>query len=215
MVAVPRADSRAALLAQLGAITPKPAIFADEESLRPFETDAFISHREVPLAAVLPENEEQVRKVIGVCRAAGVAVVTRGAGTGISGGAIPNRDGILLVMSKMRGVLARRSRWRAARRWNRACATCRSPIAPRRTAFTTLPIRQASRSARSAATWPRIPAASIASSTGSPRTTCTRFARSMPRATCSNSAGLRSTVPATTCSHSSPAARATSAWSRA
>jgi glycolate oxidase len=106
MVAVPRPDSRAALLAQLGAITPKPAIFADEESLRPFETDAFISHREVPLAAVLPENEEQVRAVIGVCRAAGVAVVTRGAGTGISGGAIPNRDGILLVMSKMRGVLA-------------------------------------------------------------------------------------------------------------
>ena len=106
MVAVPRADSRAALLAQLGAISPKPAIFADEESLRPFETDAFISHREVPLAAVLPENEEQVRKVIGVCRAAGVSVVTRGAGTGISGGAIPNRDGILLVMSKMRSVLA-------------------------------------------------------------------------------------------------------------
>jgi glycolate oxidase len=106
MVAVPRPDSRAALLAQLGAITPKPAIFTDEESLRPFETDAFISHREVPLAAVLPENEEQVRAVIGVCRAAGVAVVTRGAGTGISGGAIPNRDGILLVMSKMRGVLA-------------------------------------------------------------------------------------------------------------
>jgi glycolate oxidase len=105
MAAVRRADSRAALLAQLGAIRPEPAIFADEESLRPFETDAFISHREVPLAAVLPENEEQVRAVIGVCRAAGVAVVTRGAGTGISGGAIPNRDGILLVMSKMRSVL--------------------------------------------------------------------------------------------------------------
>jgi len=106
MAALLRPGKRADLLAQLAAIRPAPAIFADEESLRPFETDAYISHREMPLAAVLPENEEQVREVIGICRDAGVAVVTRGAGTGISGGAIPNRDGILLVMSKMRRVLS-------------------------------------------------------------------------------------------------------------
>ncbi|HEX5632667.1 MAG TPA: FAD-binding protein, partial [Gemmatimonadales bacterium] len=57
------------------------------------------------MLAVLPENEEQVRAVVRACRKHGVPVVTRGAGTGISGGAIPRNDGVLLVMSKMRRVV--------------------------------------------------------------------------------------------------------------
>ena len=56
---------------------------------KPFETDAFIAHRETPMLAVLPDTEAQVRAVVAACRALGVPVVSRGAGTGISGGAIP------------------------------------------------------------------------------------------------------------------------------
>jgi glycolate oxidase len=94
------------VLAALQAIRPPLTVIADQEGLKPFETDALISHRETPMLAVLPESEEQVRAVVKACSAHGVPVVSRGAGTGISGGAIPHRDGVLLVLSKMRKVLA-------------------------------------------------------------------------------------------------------------
>jgi glycolate oxidase len=92
-------------LAQLAAIRPPLDIIADDERLKPFETDAFIAHRETPLAAVIVDDEEQVREVVRVCAAAGVPIVSRGAGTGISGGSIPRRDGVLLVLARMRRVL--------------------------------------------------------------------------------------------------------------
>ncbi|HET6263919.1 MAG TPA: FAD-linked oxidase C-terminal domain-containing protein [Usitatibacter sp.] len=98
-------EPRSAMLSALRAIRPPLAIIADDEGLRPFETDALIAHRETPMLAVLPETEEQVRAIVKACRALGVPVVSRGAGTGISGGAIPRRDGVLLVLSKMRRVL--------------------------------------------------------------------------------------------------------------
>ncbi|HXZ47408.1 MAG TPA: FAD-linked oxidase C-terminal domain-containing protein [Usitatibacter sp.] len=98
--------TRARTLQALAAVRPPLAIVADEESLRPFETDAFIAHRETPMLAVLPESEEQVRDVVRACRGLGVPVVSRGAGTGISGGAIPRRDGVLLVLTKMSRILA-------------------------------------------------------------------------------------------------------------
>lgn len=92
------------LLESLRSIRPDLHIIADNEGLKPFETDAFIAHRETPLVAVLPESEEQVRDVVRACRDLGVPVVSRGAGTGISGGAIPRKDGVLLVLSRMRQV---------------------------------------------------------------------------------------------------------------
>lgn len=88
----------------LRAIRPPVQMIADDEGLRPFETDAFISHRELPMLAVLPESEEQVVAIVRACRRIGVPIVSRGAGTGISGGAIPRRDGVLLVLSRMRRV---------------------------------------------------------------------------------------------------------------
>ena len=99
-------DSRAETLAALRAIRPPLRIVADEEGLKPFETDAFISHRETPMLAVLPDTEEQVRAVVRCCKRLGVPVVSRGAGTGISGGAIPRNDGVLLVLSRMKEMLA-------------------------------------------------------------------------------------------------------------
>ncbi len=106
MSAVATIDLRARTLAALRALRPTPALISDDEGLKPFETDAFIAHRETPLLAVLPDSEEQVRGIVKACRRLGVAVVSRGAGTGISGGAIPNRDGVLLVLSKMKRVVA-------------------------------------------------------------------------------------------------------------
>ncbi|HSN19470.1 MAG TPA: FAD-linked oxidase C-terminal domain-containing protein [Usitatibacter sp.] len=101
-----QAVARARVLEALRAVRPTLAIVADDEGLKPFETDAFISHRETPMLAVLPESEDQVRDVVRACRRLGVPVVSRGAGTGISGGAIPRRDGVLLVMTKMKAILA-------------------------------------------------------------------------------------------------------------
>jgi glycolate oxidase len=101
-----QAPLRARMLAALRAIRPPLAVIHDDEGLKPFETDAFIAHRETPMLAVLPDSEDQVRSVVKACRALGVPVVSRGAGTGISGGAIPRNDGVLLVLSKMKRVVA-------------------------------------------------------------------------------------------------------------
>ncbi|HEX4764303.1 MAG TPA: FAD-linked oxidase C-terminal domain-containing protein [Usitatibacter sp.] len=101
-IAVP--DVRTQTLSALRAI-PALAVIADDEGLKPFETDAFISRRETPMLAALPETESQVQAIVRACRDLGVPVVSRGAGTGISGGAIPRRDGVLLVLSKMRRIL--------------------------------------------------------------------------------------------------------------
>jgi glycolate oxidase len=89
------------LLADFSRITPPLSVIADHERLRPFETDAFISHRSLPMCAVLPESEAQVSAILGSCVARGVPVVTRGAGTGISGGAIPRDDGVLVVLTRL------------------------------------------------------------------------------------------------------------------
>ena len=101
MAAVAEANVRERVLDALRAIRPRVSIISDDEGLKPFETDALIAHRETPMLAVLPESEEQVQAIVKACRRLGVPVVTRGAGTGISGGAIPHRDGVLLVVSKM------------------------------------------------------------------------------------------------------------------
>ncbi|HZZ91784.1 MAG TPA: FAD-linked oxidase C-terminal domain-containing protein [Usitatibacter sp.] len=106
MEALATASLRDRTLEALRAIEPALAIVADEEGLRPFETDAFISHRATPMVAVLPETETQVRHVVHACRKLGVPLVSRGAGTGISGGAIPDPAGVLLVLTRMRQVVA-------------------------------------------------------------------------------------------------------------
>jgi glycolate oxidase len=104
MNAIAAPDVRSRALAALLAIEPRMTVIADDEGLKPFETDAFIAHRETPMLAVLPDSESQVRAVVRACARLGVPVVSRGAGTGISGGAIPHREGVLLVLSKMKRI---------------------------------------------------------------------------------------------------------------
>jgi len=96
---------RGEVLAAFRAIRPPLQVVADDEGLKPFETDAFISRRATPMLAALPESEAQVQAIVRACRKLGVPVVSRGAGTGISGGAIPLPDGVLLVMTRMRRIV--------------------------------------------------------------------------------------------------------------
>lgn len=94
----------ASLFDDFAGIAPPLHVIADRERLTPYETDAFISHRTVPLCAVLPETASQVADILKSCAARQVPVVTRGAGTGISGGAIPREDGVLVVLTKLNAI---------------------------------------------------------------------------------------------------------------
>ena len=73
--------------------------------MEPFETDGLTAIREQPWVVVLAETVAHVRSVLRICRECGVPLVTRGAGTGLSGGARPNSDGVLLVLTKMNKIL--------------------------------------------------------------------------------------------------------------
>jgi glycolate oxidase len=95
-----------ALLAALGGILPASAILTTPEDTRPYECDGLTLFRELPPAVLLPENEAQVVSILKLCYAARVPVVARGAGTGLSGGAAPHREGVVLSLAKLKRVLA-------------------------------------------------------------------------------------------------------------
>ena len=93
------------LVAQLTAVLPPASLLHDREDLKPFECDGMTAYQRMPLMVALPENEEQVREVLRICHQGRVPVVFRGAGTGLSGGALPYAQGLLLVMAKMKQIL--------------------------------------------------------------------------------------------------------------
>jgi glycolate dehydrogenase FAD-linked subunit len=95
-----------ATLASFGGILPKAAILVSSEDTRPYECDGLTIFREQPLAVLLPEDESQVVAVLKLCHAAHLPVVARGAGTGLSGGATPYRDGIVLSLAKFTRIVA-------------------------------------------------------------------------------------------------------------
>src|ERR1700691_4059258 len=105
----PKAATPAA--ATLAAATLAPAmreicgradVLTDPLQLRTYECDGLTSHRTVPALVVLPETADEVAAVVRVCAEAGGPFVARGSGTGLSGGAVPHADGVLVVMSRMR-----------------------------------------------------------------------------------------------------------------
>ena len=81
------------------------SVLHTEEALKPYECDGLTAYRQVPLVAVLPETTEQVQEVMRTCANLGVPVVARGAGTGLSGGALPLADGVLLSLAKFNRIL--------------------------------------------------------------------------------------------------------------
>jgi glycolate oxidase len=94
------------LLAALGEILPPSALLTADEDTRPYECDGLTLFRAQPLAVLLPENEAQVVEILKICHAARLPVVARGAGTGLSGGATPNTDGVVLSLAKFKRILA-------------------------------------------------------------------------------------------------------------
>ncbi len=86
-------------------LLPADCVVADEDGRRAFETDALTAYKQMPLAAVLPNTTEQVSRVLKYCKANGIKVIPRGAGTSLCGGALPSEDSIVLGVSKMNRVL--------------------------------------------------------------------------------------------------------------
>jgi len=98
-------DTTRELLAELRTLLPAEAVLHAPEDLRPYECDGLTAYRQTPLVAVLPETIAQVQGVLRLCRRCAVPVVARGAGTGLSGGALPLADGLLLSLAKFNRIL--------------------------------------------------------------------------------------------------------------
>ena len=103
------------VVAALRAFMPAHAVLYREEETRPFECDGLSAYRQLPMVVALPETEEQVARVLRTCHGLGVPVVPRGAGTGLSGGALPSAEGVLLGMAKFNRILSIDAQARTAR----------------------------------------------------------------------------------------------------
>jgi len=95
-----------AIHAQLASVLPASALLTTAEETRPYECDGLTMYRELPAAVAIPDNEAQLVEVLRRCHAAGVPVVARGAGTSLSGGALPDKRGVMVAMAKFRNIVA-------------------------------------------------------------------------------------------------------------
>jgi glycolate oxidase len=102
---VDRAARQAAVLAALGPLLPAHALLWQTEDTTPYECDGLTAYRERPLVVALPETEAQVAAVLAACHRLRVPVVARGAGTGLSGGAMPNALGVTLALAKFNRIV--------------------------------------------------------------------------------------------------------------
>jgi glycolate oxidase len=94
------------ILRQLKKLAPGATLITDQEGRRTFETDALTAYRCLPLAVVLPESTEEVSAILRFCHENHIKVVPRGAGTSLSGGALPLEDAIVLCLTRMSKVLS-------------------------------------------------------------------------------------------------------------
>jgi glycolate dehydrogenase FAD-linked subunit len=108
-VTMPSADQavlarRERIVAALSAIVPGEGVIATEREMKAYESDGLTAYRQMPMVVVLPETTGQVSRVLKFCHDEGIKVVPRGAGTSLSGGALPLVDGVLLGMAKFNRV---------------------------------------------------------------------------------------------------------------
>jgi glycolate oxidase len=109
VVAMPEPDRavlarRDRIVKALSTIVPGEGVIASEVAMRPYETDGLTAYRALPMVVVLPSTTEQVSRILAYCRHEGIKVVPRGAGTSLSGGALPLVDGVLLGMAKFNRI---------------------------------------------------------------------------------------------------------------
>ncbi|MFZ1852161.1 MAG: FAD-linked oxidase C-terminal domain-containing protein [Nitrosomonas sp.] len=98
--------SRNELIRRLQAILPAEAVLHDNEDLRPYECDGLSAYKQLPYVVVLPHNEAQVIEILKLCHATRTPVVARGAGTGLSGGALPHVSGVLLSLARLNQIVS-------------------------------------------------------------------------------------------------------------
>ena len=99
------AQRRDALVARLSEVLADDQVIVDDDALAPYESDGLTAYRQRPLAAVLPADTAEVQAVMRICQALGLPIVPRGAGTSLSGGALPQADGVLLGLSKLNRIV--------------------------------------------------------------------------------------------------------------
>src|SRR5438094_897924 len=92
------------IVAALRKIVPGEGVIAAEQEMRPYESDGLTAYRQLPMVVVLPETTTQVAQILKYCHGEGIKVVPRGAGTSLSGGALPLADGVLLGMAKFNRI---------------------------------------------------------------------------------------------------------------
>ena len=97
---------RAELVQGLMALLPVDSVLYEPEDLRPYECDGLSAYRRLPMVVALPSTVEEVQAVMRLAHRLAVPVVARGAGTGLSGGALPLEDGLLLSLARMKSILA-------------------------------------------------------------------------------------------------------------
>ena len=107
--------SKIALVDALRQFIAGESVLFDEEDLRPYECDGLSAYRAIPLIVVLPETIEQVQRTLMLCHQHRVPVVARGAGTGLSGGALPHEQGVLLSLAKFKNIININPKRRIAR----------------------------------------------------------------------------------------------------
>ncbi|MDH5538941.1 MAG: FAD-binding protein, partial [Rhizobacter sp.] len=108
-LARPTGDERSArqaeVVAALSNLLPTHALLWESEDTVPYECDGLTAYRERPLVVALPESEQQVAAVLHTCHQLNVPVVARGAGTGLSGGALPHKLGVTLSLAKFNRII--------------------------------------------------------------------------------------------------------------
>ncbi|UVW29465.1 FAD-linked oxidase C-terminal domain-containing protein [Massilia sp. H6] len=97
-------ERRRQVVAALRARLPERCVLSDPEDTRPYECDGLAAYRQLPMIVTLPDSEEQVLAILDVCRELGVPIVPRGAGTGLSGGALPIAHGVVLSTARMNRI---------------------------------------------------------------------------------------------------------------
>ena len=106
VTAPPSAERRRAVVAALAATLPAGAVLSESNDLKPYECDGLSTFRQLPIAVVQPANETEAAAVLAVCRRLEVPVVARGAGTGLSGGAMPHAGGVVLSLARLNRIVA-------------------------------------------------------------------------------------------------------------
>ena len=100
-----RTERQATVVRALQAVLPEHALLWNREDTTPYECDGLTAYRQRPLVVVLPETWEQIQAVLRICHKLEVPVVARGAGTGLSGGALPHKLGVTLSLAKFNKIL--------------------------------------------------------------------------------------------------------------